>query len=65
MAVFLRQDSMITPRTWWRVAKYLLIKPGMLRRIAPSYLSYYRPNFHPWDHDDRDLVAATERRLGL
>jgi uncharacterized protein len=65
MADFFRQDRMNTPRTWWRVAKYLLIKPGMLRRIAPSYLSYYRPAFHPWDHDDRDLVAAIEERLGL
>ncbi|MGH8187887.1 MAG: metal-dependent hydrolase, partial [Steroidobacteraceae bacterium] len=65
MADFFRQDGINTPRTWWRVAKYLLVKPGMLRRIAPAYFSYYRPSFHPWDHDDRSLIAAVERRLGL
>lgn len=26
------------------------------------YLSYYKPNFHPWDHDNRDLLAAWKQR---
>jgi predicted metal-dependent hydrolase len=63
MADFFRQDGINTPRTWWRVAKYLWITPGMLRRILLPYLSFYRPGFHPWDHDDRRLIAEFERRL--
>jgi predicted metal-dependent hydrolase len=65
MADFFRQDSMNTPRTWWRVAKYLLVKPGMFRRIFRDYLRFYGPGFHPWHRDDRPLIAAVERKLAL
>jgi len=63
MADFFRQDGMNTPRTWWRVWKFLFVSPGMLRKIALPYLSYYLPSFHPWRHDDRHLIAAVEREL--
>lgn len=26
------------------------------------YFSYYRPTFHPWDHDNRDLIAGWKER---
>jgi uncharacterized protein len=65
MADFFRQDGINTPRTWWRVMKYLWVTPGMMRRIFLPYLSFYRPGFHPWDHNDRRLIAEFERRLNL
>ncbi|MGH8175168.1 MAG: metal-dependent hydrolase [Steroidobacter sp.] len=65
MADFFRQDRMNTPRTWFRVAKYLLVSPGMMRRICLPYLSFYRPGFHPWNHDDRKLIGDVERTLSL
>jgi predicted metal-dependent hydrolase len=65
MADFFRQDGVNTPRTWWRVAKYLLVKPGMMRRIFRDYLRFYRPGFHPWHRDDRPLIAEVERKLAL
>ena len=61
MADFFRQDGINTPRTWWRVAKYLLVKPGMMRRIFWDYLRFYGPGFHPWHRDDRPLIAEVER----
>lgn len=39
-------------------AKFMLFKPGFLTRIIPQYLDYYRPGFHPWQHDNRHLIAA-------
>jgi predicted metal-dependent hydrolase len=63
MADFFRQDGMNTPRTWARVLHFLLLKPGMVRKIARPYLSFYRPRFHPWLHDDRALIAAVEKQL--
>ncbi len=65
MADFFRQDGINTPRTWWRVAKYLLVKPGMFRRIFRDYLRFYGPGFHPWHRDDRPLIAEVERKLAL
>jgi predicted metal-dependent hydrolase len=65
MADFFRQDGINTPRTWWRVCKHLWFKPGMMRKIFLPYLSFYRPGFHPWDHNDRPLIREFEQRLRL
>jgi hypothetical protein len=65
MADFFRQDGINTPRTWWRVFKYLWLKPGMMRRIFLPYLNFFRPGFHPWDHNDRPLIQQFEQRLRL
>jgi predicted metal-dependent hydrolase len=65
MADFFRQDGINTPRTWWRVFTYLWFKPGMMRKVFVPYLSFFRPGFHPWDHDDGALVREFEQRLRL
>lgn len=44
---------------------YLCFKPGMMRIIFLPYLSFFRPGFHPWNHDDSALIREFERRLGL
>jgi predicted metal-dependent hydrolase len=46
-------------RLWW----YLLGSPGVLRQVALPWLAYLRPGFHPWDHDDRALIAAHQAAL--
>jgi len=55
--------------TGWRAIggklRYLFVRPGMLRRIFPAWLDYFRPGFHPWDHDDHALLAQWEGRFGL
>jgi uncharacterized protein len=65
MRQFLEQDGMDGPRTWLRIFSYLLVYPGLLRQIFPAWLSFFRPGFHPWQHDDRALVAEHEALLQL
>jgi uncharacterized protein len=65
MADFFRQDGINTPRTWLRVTHYLLVKPGMMRRIFWDYVRFYIPGFHPWHRDDRPLISDVERKLAL
>lgn len=48
-------------RLWW----YLLGAPGVLRQVAWAWAAYLRPGFHPWDHDDRALIAAQEPMLAV
>lgn len=40
---------------------YLLMK--MLIQLAPEYLSYYRPSFHPATHDYSQIVNDWKQRL--
>ena len=60
---FFRQDGINKPASWWRLLTYLLVKPGLFRHIAGAYLAYYRPGFHPWQVDDRDLLDAVRQEL--
>ncbi|MDE2403866.1 MAG: metal-dependent hydrolase [Sphingomonadales bacterium] len=53
----LRQDGLRGPKTWRRLAGFLFREPGVLRRIFPAWCSYFRPGFHPWQIDDRGLIA--------
>ena len=65
MRQFLKQDGIDGPVSWLRIFSFLVIYPGLLRQIFPSWLSFFRPKFHPWQHDDRALVAAHEAQLGF
>jgi predicted metal-dependent hydrolase len=33
--------------------------------MLPAWLGFFRPSFHPWQHDDRALLRRTEAELGL
>ena len=53
----LAQDGLGGWRVRLRLLSYLFGRPGVLRRVFPAWLAYFRPGFHPWDHDDRALIA--------
>ena len=46
-----------------RVLWYLLFKPGLFRKGWRTYWAWYRPGFHPWDHDNRATIAAWQDRF--
>jgi len=58
-----------TPRSLRKMAKFLkfaFISPGSLRRVAPAWAAYFKPGFHPWQHDNRRYLAelaTLEREL--
>lgn len=56
----LRQDGLTGWRVKWRLLAYLFGKPGVLRRIFPAWLGYFKPGFHPWNLDDRALIAGAD-----
>lgn len=50
-------------RPWGRALRFLFERPGILRQALGPYAAYFRPGFHPWRRDDRDLLAPVERAL--
>jgi hypothetical protein len=54
----MRQDGVTGMRAWAELLWYLWIRPGMFRKIAGAWASFFMPGFHPWNEDDRALVAA-------
>lgn len=45
-------------RGWLRELHWMFVSPGPLLRILPAWLAWFRPGFHPWQHDNRALLAA-------
>ena len=60
----LAQDGLTGAKWKAKVAWYLVGNPGLLRRIFPSWVSFFLPGFHPWNHDDRALIGKYESEFG-
>jgi len=54
----MRQDGVTGLKAWWLLMTYLWVRPGVFRKIAGAWLSYFLPGFHPWNVDDRHLLGA-------
>jgi len=55
--MLLEQDGITGWKARWGLFNYLAVTPGIIRRLALPWLSYFKPGFHPWDHDDRALIG--------
>lgn len=56
----MRQDGVTGFEAWCRLLWQVWVRPGMFRKIAGAWLKYFLPGFHPWNQDDRHLLAAYE-----
>jgi len=56
----MRQDGVTGVRAWSLLLAYLWVRPGMFRKIAGAWGKFFLPGFHPWNEDDRHLLAAYE-----
>ena len=57
-AELLRQDGITGLRAWIGLLRYGFVSPGMFRKILRAWASFFLPAFHPWNHDDRALIAG-------
>jgi len=48
-------------RSWARGLHKYWGPRGIFTRLVPAYLDYFRPDFHPWQHDNRALIAKWKR----
>ena len=59
----LEQDGITGWKAKWGLFKYLTVSPGIVRRIFPAWLAYFKPGFHPWDHDNSELIARFKEQI--
>ncbi len=56
----LRQDGITGLRAWSSLLWTMWVRPGMMRKIFAAWAKFFLPAFHPWNEDDRALIAAYE-----
>ena len=54
----MRQDGVTGLKAWSLLMTYLWVRPGVFRKIAGAWFKFFLPGFHPWNEDDRHLLAA-------
>jgi predicted metal-dependent hydrolase len=59
----LAQDGITGFTAWRRVLWHAWVRPGMLRKIMGAWCAFFLPGFHPWNNDDRALIATAEAEL--
>jgi predicted metal-dependent hydrolase len=59
----LEQDGITGVSAWTKVMWHAWVRPGMFRRIMGAWFAFFLPGFHPWNVDDRALIAKAEREL--
>lgn len=61
---FVRVEGKLTDLKGWRALwKMGFGEVGFLRRMARPWFDYFRPSFHPWDHDNRHFLNQFEDLL--
>jgi len=60
MLFLLKQDGIEGPRAWARVLWYWFGAPGVVRKLVPAWAAFFLPGFHPWNRDDRALIALVD-----
>lgn len=51
-----RDGGLFDIKGWRTAAKYQFGTFGIFRRTFSQYLDYFRPGFHPWDHDNSHFL---------
>ena len=62
--ILLWKDGMpIRPVKFFEAVNFLIGRPGLFRKVFRDYLDYYKADFHPWQHDNRDIVRNWKDRF--
>lgn len=54
----LRQDGITGLRAWLPLLWVMWGRPGVFRKVFGAWLQFFLPGFHPWNEDDRALIAG-------
>ena len=57
-----RDGQLFNIKSWWHFAKWLLFKPGLAVQLAPTWADYFKWGFHPWQHDNHELIESWKAR---
>lgn len=55
-----KSGGVMNVRGWLKLANLLAGKPGIMRRMLPDWLDFFRPGFHPWMHDNRHFLDKAD-----
>ncbi|AXI02414.1 metal-dependent hydrolase [Aquirhabdus parva] len=64
-ARLLQKDGKLAPKYWLKVANTFYGINGLFIKAIPHFLDYFKPSFHPNDHNTIRLLSDWKRNLSL
>lgn len=62
----MREDKeLLNLKSWARGMNRIWGRKGLFSAIIPEYLDYFKPGFHPWDHDTNFLLKKWRKQLNF
>jgi predicted metal-dependent hydrolase len=61
----MKHDGKASPRHWMRAIRILYGRKGFITQIIPELMDYFRPNFHPNDHDTVQLLKDWKAKMAF
>lgn len=62
----LKQDGQLWNWKMWKAGlQFYWGKQGVFRRLAPHFFAFFKPGFHPWQHDNRYLIEKYGHQFDL
>jgi len=55
--------ELFNSKAWAEAISFFWVNPGWFRKIIPSYLKYFKKDFHPWQEDNRELVVSWQETV--
>lgn len=63
LLILFESGNFFNGRGWRLFFRYTFGKIGLLRKQLLNYVSYFKPSFHPWDHDNSEYLKEMENFL--
>lgn len=63
LEVLRTEGKLSDSKAWRKFYTFTLGDVGLLRIQLRDYFDYFRPNFHPWDHDNREYLEQIDAFL--
>lgn len=58
-----REKGLLDVRGWLSALNFQWGSPGGLRQVVPQWLQWFKPGFHPWDHDNSHYLENIDEQL--
>ena len=64
LRILAAQGKLTDMKGWRLFARHYFGEIGLLRKLVGPWFDYFRPDFHPWDHDNRQFLTQLEEFSG-
>lgn len=56
-----REGKLFELKGWWRFFRFTWIKPAALTLAVKEWFDYFKPGFHPWDHNNVQFLDEVDQ----